>query len=195
MSAGPACPGCGLASDAPGIQPDREVHASAACWGLHAELVGFELLHAARLGRLHQLTVDAYGAQHPDPDGTGLRLAYSLVGLCLALERGWTGLEVREMHARMGRWQSWWPAFHRPAPVVPSIEPKRRRAPAGDPDPAGAPAPEPTVADVVRVGVRADSVEGHAGAVEAWADGVWARWGPEHVTIRAFTDRVLAVRR
>lgn len=177
MTTAITCPGCGLVSDEAGVEPDRPVWASAACWGLHAELAGFELLHMAQLGRFHQLTVDAYGGQHPDPEGTGLRLAYSLMGLCLALERGWTGVQVRDLHARMGRRQPWWPAFRRPAAW------------------AKAGAPEPTVADVVLAGARSDAVEGHAEAVQAWARGVWEGWSPEHATIRAFTDRVLTARR
>lgn len=190
MTARGACPGCGLVSDEPGVEPDRKVWASAACWGLHAELAGFELLHMAPLGRFHQLTVDAYGAQHPDPDGTGLRLAYSLVGLCLALERGWTGVAVRDLHGRMGRRQPWWPAFHRPAPPDPAARPKGRRAPAAE-----ASAPEATVAGVVLAGARSGSVEGHAEAVQAWARAVWACWSPEHAAIRAFADRIIAARR
>ncbi|MHB8959789.1 MAG: DUF5946 family protein [Candidatus Limnocylindrales bacterium] len=65
-----ACPGCGLRPPAwwrGAVEPDRPLRASAACWGLHAELVGFELQHLVALGRLHQLTVDAYGAQHAGP--------------------------------------------------------------------------------------------------------------------------------
>ncbi len=161
------CPGCGLRSSEAGVAPDRPVRASAACWGAYAELVGFELEHAGALGRLHQLTVDAYGAQHGDAEGTSLRTAYSLVGLCLALEHGWTGPEVRELHARMGRRQPWWPLF-RPPEVSPVV----------------------TVLDVVNAGARAGSVDGHASKVERWVRAVWESWASQSVAIRGFTDEI-----
>jgi hypothetical protein len=162
------CPGCGLRTTEVGIEPDRAIRASAGCWGLHAELLGFELSNLPPLGRYHQLTVDAYGAQHADPAGTSLRVAYSLVGLCLALERDWNGSEVRDLHARMGRRQSWWPAWLPPASRA-SL----------------------TVADVVAAGSRGGSVEGHARLVVAWARAVWDTWEPDRPTIRGFTDRIL----
>lgn len=160
------CPGCGLRSPEAGIPLDRPLNASAACWGLHAELVGFEFAHVARLGRLHQLTVDAYGAAHAGPP-TGRRyLAYSLVGLCLALERGFAGDEVRDVHARMGPPDPTWPTF--------------------DPQPAPAGL---TVADVVEAGARAGSPEGHEALVRAWAGAVWSSWSDRHAVIRALADR------
>lgn len=162
-----ACPGCGLRSAEAGIELDRPLNASAACWGLHAELVGFELLHAARLGRLHQLTVDAYGAAHAGSPTGARYVAYSLVGLCLSLERGWAGDEVRAFHARMGPPDGTWPAF--------------------DP-PAGRAAL--TVADVVEAGARADSTAGHEAMVRAWAAAVWAAWSPRHPEVRALADRL-----
>jgi Family of unknown function (DUF5946) len=69
---------------------------------LYGDVCGFELEHVARLGGLHQLMVDAYGAQHAGADGRAIRVAYSLVGPHLALERGRSGVEVREAHRRMG---------------------------------------------------------------------------------------------
>jgi Family of unknown function (DUF5946) len=159
------CPGCGLRSTEPGIELDRPLNASSACWGLHAELVGFELLHPARLGRLHQLTVDAYGAAHAGPPTGERYVAYSLVGLCLALERGATGAEVRAFHSRMGPPTAAWPAFDPPA----------HRSPI-------------TVADVVEAGARAGSTDGHEALVRGWADAVWACWSERHADIRRLTD-------
>lgn len=70
-----ACHGCfprPPASWRGAVEPDRPLRVSPACWGLHAELVGFELRHLSALGRFHELTVDAYGAQHAGPP-TGQR--------------------------------------------------------------------------------------------------------------------------
>lgn len=160
------CPGCGLRSSEPGIELDRALNASAACWGLHAELVGFELQHVARLGRLHQQTVDAYGAAHAGAPTGARYVAYSLVGLCLALERGYAGDEVRSIHARMGR----------PDPTWPSFPPPPRHA-------------SLTVADVVEAGARAGSPDGHEALVREWSASVWATWSERHPDIRALTDR------
>ncbi len=161
------CPGCGLRSSEAGIPLDRPLNASAACWGLHAELVGFELAHVARLGRLHQLTVDAYGASHAGGPTGARYVAYSLVGLCLALERGCTGEQVRAVHARMGP----------PDPTWPTFPPPLRRAAL-------------TVADVVDSGARADAAEGHEAIVSAWAEEVWASWSDRHEEIRTLAGRV-----
>jgi hypothetical protein len=163
------CPGCGLRSAAGGVEPDRRVNASPACWGLHAELVGFELSDPVLVGRYHQLTVDTYGAQHAGLDARSLRVYYSLVGLALALERGRSGAEVRAIHARMGRPQPWWPDLPRPASMGPL-----------------------TVADVVEAGARAGSPEGHGRSMEAWARSVWAAWEASHGVVRELVDRLLA---
>ena len=86
------------------------MNVSPECWAVHAELLGFELGDPVLVGRFHQLTVDAYGAQHAGPPTGQLRVAYSLVGLLLAFERSWSGTELREFHRRLGRPDASWPA-------------------------------------------------------------------------------------
>jgi hypothetical protein len=161
------CPGCGLAAAGPGIPLDRPFNASPQCWALHAELLGLELSSPSLVGRYHQLTVDAYGAQHAGPPTGALRVAYSLAGLMLALERGWSGPEVRAFHQRMGRPEPWWPSFPRPAGAA-----------------------RLTVADVVAAGARAGSVDGHARLVQRWAGSVWDAWRDRHADVRALVDRL-----
>jgi hypothetical protein len=135
---------------------------------VHGEVEGFELAHLDLVGRFHQLTADAYGAQHSGGDGRGIRIAYSLVGLHLALDRGWTGVAVRDAHQRMGRPRPSWPAFVRPSDVGPL-----------------------TVLDVALAGARVGSVFGHTDAVQRWAAAVWAAWSLQHADIAALTDRVV----
>ena len=70
------------------------------------EVQGFALHHLQLARDLHQLTVDAYAAQHA-PREVGVEVppisvAYALVGLHLALDRGLSGIEVRAAHQRMG---------------------------------------------------------------------------------------------
>jgi len=161
------CPGCGLRAPQGGIPLDRPLNASPECWGLHAELVGFELNHPLLVGRYHQLTVDAYGAQHAGGQTGRIRVAYALAGLYLALEQGRSGTAVRALHQRMGRPDASWPDFRRPVST-------------------GA----LTVADVVAAGARAGSVEGHATAVERWARAVWDAWADQQDVVRVWTARL-----
>jgi hypothetical protein len=152
MSPTSTCPGCRVEMPDCGQPWELRLHASPECWLVYRDLVGFEMSHLAALGRLHQLCVDAYGAQHPG-DGSGIRVPYSLVGLHLALDRGAPGLTVRAVHQRMGRPDDSWPRF-----VPPS---DRGRI---------------TALDVVGVGSRVDSVDGHTEGVHAWARSVWKAW-------------------
>ena len=162
------CPGCGLRASPGGIPLDRPLNASAECWGLHAELVGFELNHPDLAGRYHQLTVDAYGAQHAGRPTGRIYVAYSLVGLHLALDRGWSGPQVRALHQRMGRPDASWPDFRRSSRT-------------------GA----LTVADVVTAGAWVDSVEGHATLVDRWAHSVWDAWSDQAARVRELTARLI----
>lgn len=147
------------------------MNASPECWAVNAEQVGFELAHPVLVGRCHQQSVDAYGAQHAGEPTGRIRVAYSLVGLHLALDRGWSGERVRAFHQRMGRPDGSWPAFERPATD-------------------GGPLGSLTVDDVARAGARAGSVDGHARAVDRWARQVWAAWEEEHDAVAALTDRL-----
>jgi hypothetical protein len=147
---------------------DPGIGASAECWELLGEVQGFEMSHASLVGRCHQLTVDAYGAQHAGQDARSIRTPYSLVGLHLELTVGLSGLQVRDAHQLMGRPDPTWPAFEGPA--------------------VGA---GMTVAEVAEAGARADSVEGHATAVTAWARAVWDSWSEQHDVVFELAERLL----
>jgi hypothetical protein len=161
------CPGCGLRATPGGIPLDRALNASPECWALRAEVAGFELSDPSLIGRVHQLTVDAYGAQHAGGPTSRIYVAYSLVGLYLALEQGWSGIQIRDFHGRMGRPDATWPAFPRP----PST---------GD----------LTVADVVAAGVHVGSLDGHALLVDRWARSVWEAWASQHEAVASLTERL-----
>jgi hypothetical protein len=160
------CPGCGVVLPASGLTADPRQNASAECRQAAGEVTGFELQHTAQLGRFHQLAVDAYGAQHSDPEGQGIRIAYSLVGLYLALERGMNGLQVRKIHQSMGKPQPDWPRFPRP-PSLGAV----------------------TILHVAKRGVQANSVEAHAQAVQEWAGSVWSAWSAQHDAVAALARR------
>src|SRR5579883_2719533 len=79
------CPGCGV--ELPDRGAAERMRASQACWELYGELAAYTL--ARGRGFLHQYGVDAYQAQHADPGASGITIAFSLIGLYLASERGW----------------------------------------------------------------------------------------------------------
>jgi hypothetical protein len=166
------CPGCGLRLPESGVPLDVELNASSECWRRYLDATGFELSHVAALGGFHQLLVDTYGAQHPGPPSKPIRLVYSLVGLHLALEQGFNGLEVRQVHQRMGKPRADWPVFARPAHLGLL-----------------------TVDALARAGADAESVEGHARALREWAADVWRAWSSEHEAVRAFAGTLRTPRR
>jgi Family of unknown function (DUF5946) len=158
------CPGCGV--NLPG-QPeftDGRRNASPPCWLLYGEVAGYELAHLARLGRLHQLMADTYGAQHAGPWVPRIGTAFSLIGLRLALDEDATGLEVRAAHQYLAQNYREWPAFARPT----------RSA-------------HMTVFDVA----MAESPDRHEVLLKDWAQEVWAEWAGVRVDVaRIITDRL-----
>jgi hypothetical protein len=172
MRGSTTCPGCGLELPASGLTPDPRRNASPECWQLYGEVQGFELAHRELVRDYHQLAVDAYAAQHPAREGSGhtppIGVAYALVGLHLALDRGLSGVQVRAAHQRMGKPDASWPRLPTP-------------------EHTGA----VTVFDVAAAGVMVNSAAGHAQAVGAWAAAVWQAWACQHVAVAALASRLL----
>ncbi|TME13208.1 MAG: serine/threonine protein kinase [Chloroflexi bacterium] len=128
---------------------------------MYGEVAGYELQHVALLGRWHQLLVDTYAAQHVGERTPRIGPAFALIGLQLALERGWDGPVVRDAHQALARAHRDWPPFL-PAP----------RFQGGL-----------TVADLALAG----SSEAHVEILRAWAGDVWAGWADRQETVRALT--------
>jgi hypothetical protein len=152
-----ACPGCGLVlpgSDAPW---DPRSLASEACHALYGEVAGYESQHMVELGRWHQLLVDTYAAQHAGERAPAIGTAFALIGVHLALDEGWDGLQVRDAHQGLAAAFRTWPRFGRP----PSTGTK-------------------TVFDLA----MASSPEEHVARLDAWATNVWASWSASHATVR-----------
>ena len=126
--------------------------------------MGHEAGHLAELGRFHQLTVDAYGAQHAGAPTPPISTAFALLGLHLALDEGWSGTAVRAAHQALARRHRSWPVFRAPA------------------EPGSL-----TIADVA----ASTSPAEHAERVQAWAASVWEAWRPAHDAIRTWADAVL----
>ena len=60
---------------------------------------------------IHQHVVDAFAAQTADEHTKAITLTFALVGLCLHVERNFTGREVQLAHMRMAQRKRVWPSF------------------------------------------------------------------------------------
>jgi hypothetical protein len=63
---------------------------------------------------IHQHAVDAYAAQHAGGTTRNITVAFGLIGLCLALERGFTGMEIQRAHMRIAKLRNVWPRLDPP---------------------------------------------------------------------------------
>ena len=78
-------------------------------------LCAYTLEHARRdPAFLHQHVVDAYAAQHAQSNSKSIAVAFSLIGLCLHVERGFTGRQVQQAHMRLAQPGRRWPTFPLP---------------------------------------------------------------------------------
>lgn len=157
------CPGCGLRLPNRGLEPDPRANASGECRELMNELSYYTLAHGDPKF-IHQHLVDAYGAQHVRQDKSTIGAAFTLAGLYLAVERGFTGRQVQKMHMLMASRSKQWPRFVPP------------------PDPG-----EMTVADVLAVAPGPERDE----ALLAWCKSVWNAWSEQQGRVREMVDRFL----
>jgi hypothetical protein len=65
-------------------------------------------------GFSHQHVVDAFAAQHADERTKPIRLTFALIGLYLAVEKGWSGRQVQRAHTQLARRKHSWPTFALP---------------------------------------------------------------------------------
>jgi hypothetical protein len=158
------CPGCGLSLPESSTSADSRLNASGACQQLCGEATSFEFDHLAILGRHHQLLVDTYGAQHAGPNVPRIGPAFGLIGLCLALEDGASGLAVRSVHQYLAQHHSDWPSFERPAQTA-----------------------HLTVFDLALATTPSEFEQ----TLVEWAEEVWLEWASVHATIRALIQERL----
>ena len=103
---------------AAGAPADDRYNASAACWQLYGVLTVYTVAWGYGDGAfIHQLAVDAYGAQHAGEHVRPIGVAFALIGLYLAFERGYSGLQVQQTHSVMARRSKTWPRFAPPGHV------------------------------------------------------------------------------
>jgi hypothetical protein len=113
---------------------------------------------------IHQHVVDAFGAQHVRDSASTIGAAFALAGLCLAVERRFTGRQVQKMHIVMAKASKQWPRFEPPKDLGPL-----------------------TVAEVITVEAGPLRDE----AIMRWCASVWAAWSTEHARVRTMVDRFL----
>jgi hypothetical protein len=160
------CPGCGVELPRAGEAPAAaQYNASAECWQVYGEVVSYGALHAVQLGRWHQTCVDAFTAQHVGPKTAPLTVAFALNGLYLVLERGFSGIQVREAHGYLTNTVDSWERRSLPRSVG-----------------------SMTAFDVALAADPAD----HAVLVERWGRSVWDAWAHVHEAVAELTDRQLA---
>jgi hypothetical protein len=161
------CPGCGVhlpQSDAPTA---GRYNASPECWQLYGELTAYTVAQGYRDGVfIHQLAVDAYGAQHAGEQARRIGVAFALIGLYLACEKGYSGQQVQHLHTLLARRSKSWPPF---------VPPPRR-------------AGTLTVQDVLRApaGERRDAM------LQRWGQSVWDAWAADHERVRSLFESVMA---
>lgn len=158
------CPGCGLrlpVSDAP---DDARFNASPECLQIHSELTGYTV-NRGDLTFVHQHLVDSYGAQHVGPQSKPIGVAFALMGLYLALEKGYTGKQVQYLHMLLARRSKQWPTF---------------------------PRPEGTGALTVHDVLLASPGEPRDKMLMRWAAAVWDIWAPQHDRVRRLFEDTMA---
>ena len=158
------CPGCGVRLPASEAHPDGRYDASTACVQLYDELTAYTLTRG-NVEFIHQLAVDAYRAQHAAESMPPIGLAFALIGLYFACERGYSGRQVQHMHMLLARRSKTWPHFVLPAH-----------------------AGSMTVLDVM----RAEPGDERDAMLRRYAQSVWAAWSREHERVRALVVSVMA---
>ncbi|MDE2001087.1 MAG: hypothetical protein KGI60_00805 [Patescibacteria group bacterium] len=115
---------------------------------------------------IHQYAVDAYAAQHADEKSKRIGVAFALIGLYLALKKGYSGREVQLAHMELGKKRKMWPAFDLP---------KSRGT--------------VTVADVMSAAPGAE----RDAAIRNWCASVWKAYGDSHDQVAALVRGELGV--
>ncbi len=158
------CPGCGVETPLRGRPPETRHNASAECWALFGELSAYTLVHGDPKF-IHQHAVDAWQAQHLIKSKSNIGIAFSLIGLYLALEKGYSGRQVQLAHMELGRTKRVWVWCDPPVKYG------------------------MTVADVLQAEPGAD----RDAALMKWAAAVWQSWSHAQDWTRQICTELLKV--
>jgi hypothetical protein len=104
------CPGCGVILPNQNLEFSDQYNASGECIQLYHELSANFIMTPEVTFRI-QHAVDAYGAQNADSRVKKIRIAFSLIGLYLAVECEYTGRHVQQAHMELAKRNIKWPTF------------------------------------------------------------------------------------
>ena len=113
---------------------------------------------------VHQHVVDAWALQHADENSKAITVPFTLLGMYLHLEKGFTGREVQRVHMKLaqphgrGPGRKDWPKF--PLPKQPATM---------------------TVLDVMAV-PESERRE----AIDRWCQSLWEAWNESQEAMRAW---------
>lgn len=153
------CPGCGLKLPDKHLDPPDRVNASGECWQLYSDLMCYTVAKQDP-AFIHQHAVDTYAAQHGGGPTRPITVAFGLIGLYLALEKGYTGKQVQQAHMNIAGIKKDWPRL----------------------DPPGQPAGL-TVSDVLLAGTDREK----DAMIRKWMNTVWESWADRHKWVRDAT--------
>ena len=157
------CPGCRLKLPDQHLDlPDR-ANASGECLQVYSDLQCYTVAKQDP-GFIHQHVVDTYAAQHAGGSTRTITVAFGLIGLYLAMEKGYTGKRVQLAHMRIAKFRKVWPR----------LEPPRQPAIL-------------TVMDVLHVGTDEEKDV----MIRKWMTAVWGSWADRHWWARTTTDELL----
>lgn len=148
------CPGCGVKLQSKNLPPSEFYNASGECNELFNELSGYTL-SMGNTNFIHQFAGDAYGAQHAGAPTKNIRIAFALIGLCLAIEYNYTGRQAQLIHMKIPK-QNW-----------ETLEPPKEKAII-------------TVADVLKANSDSERIV----MINQWVNSVWNIWSQHHEWVR-----------
>ena len=157
------CPGCGLPLPDRHLDPPDRLNASGECWQLFSNLCCYTVVQQ-NAEFIHQNVVDVYEAQHAGGTTRNITVAFGLIGLYLALEKGYTGKEVQRAHMRIARFRKNWPRLEPPS--------------------------QPAVITILDVLTVQDGPEKDA-MICRWMEAVWESWADRQVWVRETTDGLI----
>jgi hypothetical protein len=157
------CPGCGLVLPNRHLDPPDRFNASGECWQIFSDLSCYTV-SKRDAEFIHQHAVDAYEAQHADGKTRNITIVFGLIGLYLAMKKGYTGKQVQRAHMQIARMRKDWPRLEPPA--------------------------RPASLTVLDVRKAPDGPEKDA-MIHRWMAAVWESWAEYQVWVRETTDALL----
>jgi Family of unknown function (DUF5946) len=144
----------------PAHDPVKRFNASGECWQAFSDLSCYTVAHQDP-AFIHQHAVDAYEAQHAGGATRPVTTVFGLIGLYLAIGRGYSGKEVQRAHMRIAKIRKDWPR----------LEPPERPA-------------SLTVGNVLQEspGPERDAM------IMLWAAAVWESWVDRHAWVQETAD-------